>query len=390
MAEEKDDMQNVYRLGFVSFFTDVSSEMVFSILPVFILNLPGGGIAALGLIEGIAEALSYMLRAVSGLFSDMFRKRKIFILIGYGVSNIVKPFFAATTSVLGVLVIRVADRVGKGIRTSPRDALISDSVSISRSGTAFGIHRTLDQTGAILGPLTATFVMVYLGWTAREVFILSLLPGSIALVIILFGVREIVAERTREFKFLEGVRAVLRGRFLLLLGIVALFSLGAFDFSFILLNAKEMGVGDALIPIVYVVVNLAHTAIAIPAGRLSDRVGKEKVLGVGYAIFAMVAALLFVMPQSIPSAYLVAIVFGAYMGVVETIQRALVPGYVDASLKGTAYGAYYLVVGSAFFVANTAVGSLWQNFGVWASSLYSGILAVSALIGLLLFMRGTS
>jgi MFS family permease len=186
------------------------------------------------------------------------------------------------------------------------------------------------------------------------------------------------------------VRAVLRGRFLLLLGIVALFSLGAFDFSFILLNAKEMGVGDALIPIVYVVVNLAHTAIAIPAGRLSDRVGKEKVLGLGYAIFAMVAALLFVMPQSIPSAYLVAIVFGAYMGVVETIQRALVPGYVDASLKGTAYGAYYLVVGSAFFVANTAVGSLWQNFGVWASSLYSGILAVSALIGLLLFMRGTS
>jgi MFS family permease len=387
MGEEKDDMQNVYRLGFVSFFTDMSTEMVFSILPVFILNLPGGGIAALGLIEGVAEALSYVLRAISGLFSDLFRKRKVFILIGYGVSALARPFFATASSVYDVLVIRVADRVGKGIRTSPRDALISDSVRSSRSGMAFGIHRTLDQSGAIIGPLTATFVMVYLSWNARQVFILSFLPGVFALVIIIFGVREIAARQKSEFRFLEGVRTVLKGKYVLLLGIVALFSLGAFDFSFILLNAKVMGVSDELIPIVYMTLNLTHTLVAIPAGRLSDRVGKEKVLGIGYAIFVVVAALLFFLPRNISSAYLIALVFGAYMGVVETIQRALIPGYVDTSLKGTAYGAYYLVVGLSFFMANSVVGVLWQSLGVWASSLYSGTLALLAFIFLLIFMR---
>jgi hypothetical protein len=249
MEEDGDAFQNVVRLGFVSFFTDVSSEMVFSVLPVFILGLPGGSPAALGLVEGLAEALSYMLRAVSGVVSDKFRRRKFFILLGYSVSNVVKPLFATASSVADALVIRVADRVGKGIRTAPRDALISDSVSAGRRGEAFGLHRALDQTGAILGPLTATAAMVLLGWTVREVFWLSLLPGSAALVIILFGVREIVGGGEGEFRFLEGLRDVVRGRFLRLLGIVCLFSLGAYNFSFILLNAREMGVGDALIPV---------------------------------------------------------------------------------------------------------------------------------------------
>ena len=181
MEEGEDEFQNVVRLGFVSFFTDVSSEMVFSILPVFILGLPGGSVATLGLIEGLAESLSCILRAVSGVVSDKFRKRKVFILLGYAVSNIAKPFFAAASSVADALFIRVADRVGKGIRTAPRDALISDSVSAGRRGEAFGLHRTLDQTGAIIGPLTATAVMVLLGWTVQDVFWLSILPGSVAL-----------------------------------------------------------------------------------------------------------------------------------------------------------------------------------------------------------------
>lgn len=170
MSEEENQFQNVYRLGFVSFFTDISSEMVFSILPVFILGLPGGSASMLGLIEGIAESLSYILRAVSGILSDKLRHRKIFILIGYSLSNITKPFFAAATSVTDALMIRVADRVGKGIRTAPRDALISDSASKERQGEAFGLHRTMDQTGGIIGPLTATAVMLYLGWSVKDVF----------------------------------------------------------------------------------------------------------------------------------------------------------------------------------------------------------------------------
>jgi len=388
--EEMGEFQNVVRLGFVSFFTDVSSEMVFSILPVFILGLPGGSIAALGLIEGLAESLSYMLRAVSGVISDKFRKRKIFILLGYSVSNIAKPFFAAASSITDALLIRVADRVGKGIRTAPRDALISDSVSANKRGEAFGLHRTLDQTGAIVGPLTATAVMVLLGWTVRDVFWFSLLPGSIALFILLFGVKEIVGCQKGEFKFLEGLQEVVKGKFRWLLGLVGLFSLGAFNFSFILLNAKGMGVGDALIPIVYAVVNVTHTIIAIPAGKLADNVGKEKVLMLGYGTFLVSTLLLPTMPRVVASAYFIAAVFGVYMGIVETVQRALIPGYVESRLRGTAYGIYYLVVGIAFFVANTVVGSLWESQGLWASSLYSSALATISILGMIAFNRGVS
>ena len=390
MEKGEDEFQNVVRLGFVSFFTDVSSEMVFSILPVFILGLPGGSVATLGLIEGLAESLNCILRAVSGVVSDKFRKRKVFILLGYTVSNIAKPFFAAASSVADALFIRVADRVGKGIRTAPRDALISDSVSVERRGEAFGLHRTLDQTGAIIGPLTATAVMILLGWTVQDVFWLSLLPGSVALLIIVFGVKEIVGSQDAEFKFLEGLRDMARGRFLRLLGLVFLFSLGAFNFSFILLNAREMGVGDALIPVVYAVVNVTHTIIAIPAGRLADRISKEKVLAIGYGVFLVSTLLLPTMPKMAASAYIIAAVFGVYVGVVETVQRAMIPGYVDSNLRGTAYGVYYLVVGVAFFVANTVVGSLWESQGLWASSMYSGALAGVAILGMMVFNRGSS
>jgi MFS family permease len=349
--------------------------------------LPSGSVAALGFIEGVAESLSYILRAGSGMVSDKFRKRKLFILIGYSVSNIAKPFFAAASHVTEALIIRVSDRIGKGIRTAPRDALISDSVSENRRGEAFGLHRALDQTGAIIGPLMSTAVMVFLRWSVRDVFLLSLLPGTLALFIIIFGVKEIVGSQKSEVKFLVGLGEVVRGRFLWMLGIVCLFSLGAFNFSFILLNAKEMGVGDALIPIVYALVNVTHTIIAIPAGRLADKIGKERVLVLGYGMFLVSTFLLISMPKMIMSAYITAAVFGIYMGIVETVQRALVPGYVSSSLMGTAYGLYYLVVGMSFFVANTMVGSLWESQGIWASSLYSGILASIAILVMLIFNR---
>ena len=385
--EDEDNFRNVYNLGFVSFFTDISSEMVFSILPVYILGLPGGSAATLGFIEGLAESLSYILRAVSGIVSDKLRRRKIFILLGYSISNIAKPLFSATTTVTQALVIRVTDRVGKGVRTAPRDALISDSASKEKQGEAFGLHRAMDQTGAIIGPLLASGVMVLLGWTVRDVFLLSLIPGVMALIVILFGVKEIIGFSSGEYKFFEGLREVVKGRYLLLLGIVSVFSLGAFNFSFILLNACNMGVSDALIPVVYAVVNLTHTIVAIPAGRLADKIGKERILTYGYVAFLLTNVLLYSLPCAISSAYLVAAVYGIYIGMVETVQRALIPGYVDAGLKGTAYGVYYLVVGTCFFIANTVVGSLWDSHGLGFTSLYSGALTLIAILGMILFIK---
>jgi len=383
---EATSRRNIFALGFVSFFTDMSSEMVFSILPAFLLGLPGSSRAILGLIEGTAEALSYGLRAVSGIFSDKFRKRKLFVLVGYSLSNAVKPLFAVARAPIDVLLIRVSDRVGKGVRTSPRDALICESVSEKRRGAAFGLHRTLDQAGAIVGPVIASAVMIVLGFTIRGVFWLSLIPGTIALLLILFLVKEQTGKSVCEFRLLDGVKSVLRGNFSWLLVVIGIFSLGAFNFSFVLLNAGEAGISDSFIPLVYAAVNVAHAAVAIPAGVLSDRVGKEKVMVFGYGVF-LSSALLILLPVNSVAALLVAVVYGAYLGMVETIQRALIPDYVGQNLRGTAYGIYYLLVGSAFFVSNAVVGTLWEIFGSSVASIYSIILSVVAISAMLLFVK---
>jgi MFS family permease len=373
MAKKKREasLKNVYALGLVSFFTDVSSEMCFSILPAFILSLPGGNRSVLGFIEGLAEALSYSMRAVSGVFSDMFQRRKILVLIGYAMSNIVKPLFSVVSNALDVLIIRVADRVGKGIRTSPRDALLSESVSEKRRGTAFGLHRTLDQTGAILGPALASALMIAFAFTPRDIFWLSFIPGTAALIVILFFVKETIGKPRKEFKLLEGVRTILKGRFLLLLVIVGIFSLGAFNFSFILVNAEESGITTNLIPLVYAAINVTHAAIAIPAGALSDRIGREKTLLLGYGVFFISAVSLLAPSKTSTTAFITALLYGIYAGVVETVQRALIPQYAESGLRGTAYGLYYLVVGFAFFGSNSIVGYLWETFNSTTAIMYS-------------------
>jgi len=378
--------RNIFALGAVSFFTDMSSEMVFSLLPTFLLSLPGGSIAILGFIEGTSEALSYVLRAVSGIFSDKFRKRKLLVLAGYGISNAVKPFFAVAKVPLDVFVVRVTDRLGKAIRTPPRDALLSESVSEKRRGAAFGLHRALDQSGAIVGPVLASTVLLVLGLTIKDVFWLSLIPGAIAIVIILFVVREQIGESNSGFQLLAGIRTVLKGRFSWLLIIVGVFSLGAFNFSFILLNAQEAGIVSSFIPLVYAGVNVAHVVVAIPAGVLSDKVGKEKIMILGYSVFLLSVILILILPLNGFSAFLVAVFYGAYFGIIETVQRALVPKYVHGNLVGTAYGIYYLIVGFAFFISNAVVGSLWEYFGSQIASTYSIITSVIAIVFMLLFL----
>lgn len=390
-AESKPEVKtnsrrNIFALGFTSFFTDISSEMVFSLLPTFLLSLPGGSIAILGFIEGTSEALSYVLRAASGIFSDKFRKRKLLVLAGYGVSNAVKPFFAVARGPLDVFAIRVTDRVGKAVRTPPRDALLSESVTEKRRGTAFGLHRALDQAGAIVGPVLASTVLLVLGFTIRDVFWLSVIPGAIALVIVLFVVRERLGDSDGDFQLLAGVKTVLKGRFSWLLIIVGIFSLGAFNFSFILLNGQEAGIADSFIPLVYAAVNGAHVAVAIPAGVLSDKVGKEKIMILGYGVFLSSVILILMLPLNGFDAFLVAVFYGAYFGIIETVQRALVPKYVQSNLVGTAYGIYYLIVGSAFFVSNAVVGSLWEYFGASIAAAYSIITSITAIAFMILFI----
>ena len=383
----KKSKRNIFALGFTSFFTDLSSEMVLSLLPTFIISLPGSSPALLGLIEGIAEALSYSMRAISGLFSDKLGKRKSIILIGYGLSNIIKPFFGAVNSVYEALTIRVFDRIGKGVRTAPRDALICDSTSEEKRGAAFGLHRTLDQTGAILGPLLASGLLIFLGYTIREVFWVSIIPGLAALMILIFFVKEQSCKTDTKFTFLKGIKKVMQKDFLWLLIIVSVFSLGAFNFSFILLYGSEVGISSEFIPLLFALVNVAHVAVAIPAGLMADRIGREKMLFVGYSVFLAVTLAIFSGPASYFIALVVAVLFGFYQGIVNTVTRAMIPKYVETNLVGTAYGMYYLVAGFSFLLANLIVGILWSNFGPNLSVLYSTALTITSLFGFAIFIK---
>jgi MFS family permease len=392
-------MRNVVALGLVSFFTDFSTEMILGILPLFIVTNLGAPRAILGGIEGSAEITSYAFRMVSGSLSDKLQKRKIFVLAGYSLSTISKPFFAVATGWLGAFIVRAADRAGKGLRTAPRDALIADSIPESSSGKAFGIHRTIDQMGAIVGPIAAFALLQVMD--IRGIFVVSLIPGAIAVIILIFVVKEVAIKRrlsktttTITTTMLSNFDKVLKGNrlFVLLLIISGIFSVGAFNYSFILLKVSDLGVGKDIIPLVYAVINISHTVIGIPSGILADRIGKEKVLIIGYVFFAASSILMTVFrgrggESSFLYAFVLATVFGIYMGISETLQRAIIPRYISSELRGTAYGIYNLVIGSGFFVSNIVFGYLWDNFNLSFAILYSMFFTSAAITAMTAFVR---
>ena len=380
-------MRNVIALGIVSFFTDFSTEMILGILPLFVVTNLGASRAILGAMEGSAELVSYAFRMVSGSLSDKIRKRKIFVLIGYGLSTVSKPFLALSTGWVDAFVVRAVDRIGKGTRTAPRDALIADSVSESISGKAFGIHRTIDQMGAIAGPVAAFGLLQVMD--IRGIFVVSLVPGALAVIILIFYVKEIVPKaRSNTTAFFSNIGAVIRNNkpFCLLLVISGIFGLGSFNFSFILLKSSELGINEGTIPIVYAVINVSHTAIGIPAGILADKIGKEKVLILGFVLFVLSAALMVLLTGNSSYAFVLAGVFGLYLGISETVQRAIVPKYVPSELRGTAFGIYNLILGASFFVSNVVFGFLWDNHSLSTAVIYSTVLASIAIVMMFVFI----
>jgi MFS family permease len=387
-------LRNVVSMGFVSFFTDFSTEMILGILPLFIVNNLGASRAILGSIEGSSELISYAFRLISGSLSDKLRKRKIFVLIGYGISTIIKPFFATTISWHDAFIIRAIDRIGKGIRTAPRDALIADSISESISGKAFGIHRTIDQMGAIVGPIAAFALLPLID--IRGIFIVSLLPGAVAIIILIFFVKEVSVKRkhsdsttkTKTIIF-SNFSSVVKGNnpFVFLLVISGIFGVGTFNYSFILLKASDLGIGKDVIPLVYAVINISHTIIGIPSGVLADRIGKEKVLIIGYFMFMVSAILMVGLSEDSHYAYLLAAMFGLYVGISETVQRAVIPKYISSDLLGTAFGLYNVVVGTSFFISNITFGFLWDNYNLGTAISYSIIFTSTAIIGMFVFVK---
>jgi MFS family permease len=379
-------MRNVTILGIVSFFTDFSTEMISGMLPSFIVTELGASKALLGGIEGSAELVSYAFRLVSGSLSDKLRRRKIFILFGYGLSTISKPFFSVSLNWIDVLIVRISDRIGKGVRTTPRDALISDSITETTSGKAFGIHRSLDQSGAIAGPIAGYALLQF--FDVRDIFILSLIPGVIAIITLVFFVKEVIGKDTtkgmqRNFLYLLKQNKP----FTILLIITGIFGLGAYNFSFVLLKSSDLDVIESSIPLVYATINITHTAVSIPSGIIADRIGKEKVLILGYGVLLVSSFLMVLLSGNFLYAFVIALIYGIYVGITETVQRAVLPKYVDSNLRGTAYGLYNVVIGVGFFIGNILFGYLWDAYSLAVSISISSIFVASGMIGMTVFIK---
>jgi MFS family permease len=386
-------------MGLVSFFTDLSTEMVMSVLPLYIVKDLDLSRTFLGAIEGSGEFVNYIFRIPSGYISDKIRKRKILVVIGYGISTISKPFFIFVTSFMDTITVRITDRIGKGIRSAPRDALIVDSVDESNTGKAFGIHRTLDQIGAIVGPLFAFLILELFGGTIQYIFLLSIIPGIVSLVILIHFVKDKIIDRKIDEEGKKLVKITFFSNlknlfienkiFVYLVIIMGVFSLGAFNYSFVLLKSTDLGVEQNFVPIIYAIINITHTAISIPAGILSDRIGKEKVVIIGFFVFVISILLLYFSEYNNNIIYIISIplVYGLYVGISETIQRALISKYVSEHSRGTAFGFFGLIIGICLLIGNVTFGFLWDNYDISIALLYSLSLSILAIISLFIFRK---
>ena len=380
--ENSAGFKNVVRLGYVSLFTDLSTEMILGLLPVFIHDQLGASYALIGLIEGSAEAVNDAFRILTGVITDRIARRKPLVLLGYALSSLAKPLFALTTNWTQALIVRATDRAGKGTRTSPRDALISDSIAKSQAGKAFGIHSSLDQIGAVLGPLIAFFVFPLIGF--RGVFWLSFVPAVISLIILLFFVTE-AGGLTKQRHFFENAAAVLNRRFVFLLVVLGIFSIGAYNFSFILLRASSLGIPDGQIPLVYVTINALSVVAAFPSGMLADKIGKLPVLFLSYLVFLFASVTGIILVGNWSYGFVIACVFGIYLGISDTVQRAMIPDFTKSELKGTAYAMYYLLVGASSFVANSIFGFLWTAMSSSVAFQYTLVTSAAGAIALVVF-----
>ena len=386
-------LKNVLYMGLVSFFTDISTEMVTSVLPLYIIKDLDLSRTILGAIEGSGEFVNYIFRIPSGYISDKIGKRKILIIIGYGISAISKPFFIFVTSFIDTIIVRISDRIGKGIRTAPRDALIADSIDQSISGKAFGIHRTLDQIGAIIGPLFA-FLILELFQNIQYIFLLSIIPGIISLFILIYFVKDKLYTNSKKgltnVTFFSNLQILFieNKTFVYIIVILGIFSLGAFNYSFVLLKSSDLGVEQSFIPIIYIIINVTHTIIGIPSGILSDQIGKERVLIIGFLLFIISTIFMYFSDKN-NIIYIISIplIYGLYVGISETIQRALISKYVSQQNRGTAFGFYGLIVGVCLLIGNITFGFLWDNYDINIALLYSISLSTLAIIFMLGFIK---
>lgn len=375
--------RNVWALGWTSFFTDVSAEMIYPLVPVFLTTQLGASMAFVGLVEGIALSTAGVVKMLSGWWSDKVARRKPLVILGYAVSGLTRPIMALALMSWHVLGARFLDRVGKGIRTSPRDALLADSSAPGQRGAAFGLQRSMDNAGAVVGPLIAWALLTWMTQNYRLIFWIAAVPMVFAVFALAFGIRETApapkptGSATSPF--------VLTAKFKRYLPILLLFTLGNASDAFLILRAKGLGIADAMLPLLWVALHLVKTFSSLPGGVLSDKWGRKSLIVGGWLVYALVY---FGFGHASAAWHIWALfaAYGFFYGMTEAAERALVADFYPSEQRGRAFGLYNAAIGLGALPASLLMGWLWQQFGVEAAFTTSAALAGAAGVLLLLLV----
>lgn len=368
--------RNVFVAGLVSFFMDVSSEMIYPLVPLFLANVLGTNKSVIGLIEGIAESTASVLKVFSGWFSDRIGNRKWLMAAGYGISTLSRPLVALSSGWHHVMGSRFMDRFGKGVRTAPRDAVIAESSAKAHLGRAFGFHRAMDTMGAVVGPALAFFLLGLFSNNYRWVFWLSMIPGAIAVLLIVFFITEkkkvvatVISERpTLTIEHFDW-------RFKCFVAIATLFALGNSSDVFLILRAQQIGIPTVMIPVVYLVFNIVYSLSAVPAGIAADRFGRKRVILIGFVLFAAIYYG-FATVRDPSAVWILFAFYGLFMGLTEGVQKAFLATIIPPAFKATAFGVYTTAVGLAMLPASLVGGWLWEHISPAATFYYGAITAV--------------
>ena len=375
---------NVIALSFVSLLNDTSSEIIYPLLPAFLAITLGASPFFIGLIEGFSESVSSLLKLFSGFLSDKFDRRKLPVFAGYALATIMRPLLAFVTSWQQVLFVRLGDRIGKGIRVAPRDAILAASVPIEKRGLAFGLNRAFDHMGAVLGSILATVLLIYISRTPdnpsaqdyRQLFLYASIPVVIGLFIIIFFVHE--KEKTEiEIEPIKLSLTGFDGNFKRFLFVIALFTISNSTDAFLLLRAEQAGISLALVPLLWMSLHVSKVVSSLIFGDLSDRVGRRKLIFAGWIMYALVYCG-FAFVSNAWQALALFIAYGVYFGLTEGAEKALVADLVPEEKRGTAYGFYNLAFGITVFPASLIFGLLWNQFGAEVAFLFSALISLSA------------
>ena len=372
-------------------FMDMSSELVHSLLPVFMTTVLGASMMTVGVIEGVAEAVAAITKVFSGALSDYFRKRKLLVVLGYGLSAVTRPVFPLATTIWWVFGARFVDRVGKGIRGAPRDALVADIVPLQQRGAAYGLRQALDSVGALLGPLFAVAFMIWFANDLKAVLWMAVMPAVLAVLLLSVAVREpespdYVSGQGNHLTLADSKRLPLR--YWLVVSLGAVFTLARFSEAFLILRAQDVGLAVGYVPVIMVIMNSVYALFAYPAGAAADRFPARALLvfGLGMLVIADIVLALATSPWV---AFLGAGFWGLHMALTQGLLSKLVADTAPAGLRGTAFGIFNLVSGGALLLASVIAGSLWSVFGATATFIAGGSFAVLAATGLLLYRPKT-